>query len=146
MIDQLFEGFRKASESSLQMQRDAFKNWTQQWLSGPANTASVSTEWHRTLQKRWITLTIEILKKNRESFDSAAQSGIEVIEQMFHVVDAKSTDDYRRFTEDLWRKLFDTFKAQAETQFREFQELSEKSFAIVQNAQSARPNGQGQPA
>jgi hypothetical protein len=146
MIDQLFEGFRKASESSLQMQRDALKNWTQQWLSGPTNSAAATTEWYRTLQKRWIDLTIELLKRNRDSFDAASQSGIEIIEQMFRAVEAKSADDYRRFTEDLWRKLFDTFKAQAETQFREFQEFSEKSFAIVQNAQSTRPNGHGQPA
>ena len=33
MFDRVLEGFRKASESTLQMQQDLFKSWTQQWLS-----------------------------------------------------------------------------------------------------------------
>jgi hypothetical protein len=143
MFDQLLENFRKASESSMQMQQDVFRQWTQQWLSPPPNASGVSAQWYRTLQKRWHELAIELLSKNRESLDAAWQAGIQVIDQSFRVTEAKSPEDTRRMVEDLWRKLFDTFKAQSETQFREFQQWSERSFEMVQNAQVTGTNGQG---
>lgn len=135
MFDQLFESFRRASESSLQMQQDLFRSWTQQWLAAPPNAAGLSAEWGRTFQRRWLELAIEILNKHRESVDSVYKSGIGVIEQTFRVSEARSSEDYRRMVEDLWRKLFETFKDQSESQFREFQTFAEKSFEIVRNAE-----------
>ncbi len=132
MFDQMLEGFRKTSESSLQMQQDFFRQWAQQWLSTPG-VAGGSTEWTRNIQKRWLDLSIEILNKHRESLDSSYRSGIQTIEQTLRVSDAKSPEDYRRTVEDLWRKSFETLKTQLEAQLREFQNLAEKSFAIVQN-------------
>ncbi len=132
MFDQMLDGFRKASESSLQMQQDFFRHWTQQWLATPG-VAGASPEWTRSIQKRWLDLSIEVLNKHRESLDSGYRSGIQTIEQTLRVSDAKSPEDYRRTVEDLWRKSFETLKTQFETQLREFQNLAEKSFAIVQN-------------
>jgi hypothetical protein len=133
MFDQLFESYRKASESWLQMQQDTLRQLTQQWMATPQNAAGVSTEWTRTFQKRWVDLTLEILNKHRESLDSMYKAGIQIIEQTFRVSEAKSSDDYRHMVEDLWRKLFETFKSQSETQMREFQSWTEKSIEIVQN-------------
>ena len=136
MFDQVFESFRKASESSLQIQQDMFKHWSQQWLSAPPSAADASTEWSRTFQKRWLQLLLEALNGHRESLDSAYRSGIQLIEQTFRVSEAKSTEDYRRMTEDIWRKLFETVKAQSDTQIREFQTWAAKSLEMVQTAQS----------
>jgi hypothetical protein len=131
MLDQLFDTFRKASESSLHMQQDMFKYWTQQW-SGASNAAGNSSEWSKTYQKQ----VLDMLNKQREALDSAFKAGIQVIEQSFRASEAKSPDDYRRTMEDLWRTLVDTFKTQTETQYREFQKWSEKSFDMAQNGQS----------
>ena len=49
---------------------------------------------------------------------------------------AKSSEDYRRMVEDLWRKLFESMKAQTENQFHDFQKFSEKSAEIMQNGRS----------
>jgi hypothetical protein len=130
MLDQLFETFRKASESSLHMQQDMFKYWTQQWTG--ASSAGGSTEWSRTYQKQ----IIELLNKQREALDSAFKAGIQLIEQTFRAGEAKSPDEYRRTMEDLWRNLIDTFRTQTESQYREFQKWSEKSFDMAQNGQS----------
>ena len=35
MNDQMFDTFRKASESSVQLQQEMLKQWTQQWMSMP---------------------------------------------------------------------------------------------------------------
>jgi hypothetical protein len=132
MLDQLFDTFRKASESSLHMQQDMFKYWTQQW-SGASSTAGNTGEWSKNYQKQ----VVDLLNKQREALDSAFKAGIQLIEQSFRASEAKSPEDYRRTMEDLWRTLIDTFKTQTETQVREFQKWSEKSFDMAQqNGQS----------
>jgi len=136
MFDQLIDGVRKASESSLQMQQDMFKHWTR-LFSGPAHEAGAQADFGRASQKRWLELGVEMLNRHREAVDTIYKSGITLIEQSFHVGEAKSADDYRRMVEDLWRKLFDLQKEQSESQFRDFQTFYEKSAALVQDARVA---------
>jgi hypothetical protein len=132
MFEQLFESFRKASESSLRAQQEMFKQWSQQWPSPPLNTAGVSPEWSATFQKRWLEIATESLSKQRELIDSAYKAGIHVIEQAFRVAEAKSPEDYRRLMEELWQTLSDTFKDQSESQFREFLKATENWLAMAQ--------------
>src|SRR5689334_20919883 len=113
MFAQLFDSFRKASESSLQAQQDLFKRWVQQWPSQPLGSNAATSEWTDAWQKRWLESTSEALNKHRELLDATYTSGIEVIEQTFKVGEAKSPEDYRRLVEALWRKLSDNFKAQS---------------------------------
>ena len=131
MFDMIFEGFRKAQESSLQAQQEIFKQWTQSWMASPS-AASNSTEWGRNFQKRTMELTLEMLHKHREAIDATYKSGIQVIEQAFRLTDAKSPEDYRKVVEDLWRKMFEISKDQSEIQFREVQKWAEKSFEMNQ--------------
>jgi hypothetical protein len=138
MFDQILESFRKASESSLQMQQDMVRQWTQQWLSLSPNTATASTEWGRAYQKRWLGFMLELLDKHRESLNTTYKSGIQVVEQAFRVSEARSSDEYRKTVEDLWRKLFDTFKENSEGQFSEFQRFAERSFEMVQGEVAAQ--------
>jgi hypothetical protein len=133
MFDQVFESFRKASESSLQMQQDMFKQWSQQWLSG-APSGGASTEWGGAFQKRWLELVVDALSKQRESLDAMYRSGIQVLEQTLRLSEIKSPEDYRRVAEDVLRKSYETFKDQSEAQFREFQKMVEKSFDMAHKA------------
>jgi hypothetical protein len=135
MFEQIFDSVRKASEQSVQLQQEMLKQWTQQWMSIP-NQPGGGTEWGRAFQKRWAELSLEILKKQRESLDAAYASGIQLIEQSFRASEAKSPDDYRQMMEDIWRKIFESFKDRSESQFRDFQKWSEKSAEIVQDARS----------
>jgi hypothetical protein len=136
MFDQMMDGFRKATESSLQIQQEVFKQWTQQLMSAQPNMNGASADSTRTMQKRWIELTLEMLNKHRASIDAMYASGIQAIEQSFRITDAKSSDEYRRIVDELWHKLFDTLKSQLETQFRDVQRWSEQSFEIAQKAQA----------
>jgi len=135
MFDQLIDGVKKASESSLQMQQEMFKNWTK-LFSGQGAAAGAPAEWGRASQKRWAELCVEMLNRHREALDGTYKSGIQIIEEAFHVSEAKSPDDSRRMVEDLWRKLFDLQKSQSESQFRDFQTFYEKSAALVQDARA----------
>jgi hypothetical protein len=134
MLDQMFDNFRKASESSLQMQQELFKQWTQQWPSMPLNAAGVSADWVRTFQKRWIEFATDSLSKHRESLDSMYRSSIQVIEQTCRLSEAKTPDDYRRMVEELWRKMFTVCKDQSESQLRGIQKGVEELFEMVPKA------------
>jgi hypothetical protein len=136
MFDQLVDGVRKASESSMQMQQEMFRNWTRLLLSATPGVGAAGGDWDRTSHKRWLELGLEMLNKHRESLDSTYKAGIQIIEQTFSLTEAKSGDDYRKVVEDLWRKLFDLQKEQAESQFRDFQAWIEKSAGLVQGARA----------
>jgi hypothetical protein len=135
MDDQLFDSLRKASESSLQMQQEILKHWTER-LAGSASQANASSEANQQVQKRWLALGIELLNKHRASLDETYGAGIQLIEQSFGAADAKSPEEYQRLTEDLWRKLFDTYKNQAEAQFDTFKNWSTKSAEAVQDVRT----------
>jgi hypothetical protein len=133
MFEQIIDGVRKASESSLQMQQEMLRSWSRLWaFVPPGGPAGVGVQdWGRGSQKRWLELGLEILNKHREALDATYKSGIQLIEQTFHVGEAKSAEDYRRVVEDLWRKLFELQKAQAESQFRDFQGWYEKAASLA---------------
>jgi hypothetical protein len=140
MFDQLFDGVRKASESSWQMQQEMFRNWTRMWLNaapGPIGAISPATDFGRGSQRRWLELGLEMLNKHREAIDSTYRAGIQIIEQSFRVGDARSIEDSRRLVEELWRKLFDLQKEQAESQFRDFQTWISKSAGLAQETAQA---------
>jgi hypothetical protein len=133
-LDQMLETFRRASESSLQIQQDMLKQWTQQWASTPMNAADVSAEWGQKLQKRWTEMFTESLDWQRETLDSTYRSMSQMFEQAFRLVESKSPEDYRRASEDLRRKTFETFKEASEVQLREFQKRTEKAFEFFPKA------------
>lgn len=136
MYDQMFETYRKTSESWLQMQQDMFKNVVQQWLASSPNAAGVATDWSRTFQKRCTDLAVEILNRHRESLDALYKSVIQLIEQTSKIQDAKSSEEYRRVVEEMWKKWFESVKTQSESQFRDVQNWAGKSLEIVQSAQA----------
>jgi ATP-dependent exoDNAse (exonuclease V) beta subunit len=130
MIDMVFEAFRKASESTMQMPLEIYRGWTQQMLSSHPMATGMSFDWTRALQRRWSELVVETLHKHRESLDAAYRSGIQLIEQTFRVSDAKSSEEVRRMSEELWRKLLDVLKQQSESQVRDFQNWAARSIDI----------------
>ena len=136
MFDLLFESFRKASESSMQVPMDMIKNLTQQLPSA----SGAGMEWSKTFQKRWAEFTLESLNKQRESLDSTYRTGIQLIEQTLRISDVKSSAEYQKIVEELWQKLLDVFKEQSESQVRDLQTWAAKSFEM----QRASSNGHGQ--
>jgi len=132
MLDQIFDNFRKASESTMQMQQDMFKQWVSQWPATPPGAAGNAwVEQVQAFQKRWLENATEMLNKHRESLDTQYKAGIRAIEDAFRVTEAKTPDDYRRMVEDLWRKNFENLKGTAEGQVRDFQQGVEKWFEML---------------
>lgn len=136
MHDQMFEAYRKASESWLQVQQDMLKGGAQQWMSSSSASAGGATDWNHTLQKRCLELTVEILNRQRDLLDTIYRSAIHMLEQTSRISEAKSPEEFRRLVEDAWRKWFETVKSQSETQFRDAQTWAGKSLELVKGAQA----------
>jgi hypothetical protein len=136
MSDQMFDTFHKASESWMKMQQDLFQTGGPSSFFSPSQGPGLSGEWARTAQKRYINLATEILERQRESFDALFKSTITLLQQTSQISESKSPEDYRRATEDLWRKWFESVKSHSETQFRDVQTFAGKSLEIVQSAQA----------
>ena len=128
--DQMFENFRKASMSSLQMQQEMFKQWTQQW-PWSQGAAGMPTDWAQRVQSRWIEFTGELLNRHRESLDTMYKLAIQMMDQMSRLHESKTSEEYGRGMEDLRTKMFDTFKEQSDAQLREFQKTAEKWFDVL---------------
>lgn len=136
MYDQVFDSYRKASESWLQMQQELLKKVVQQPLSAPTADGGPTADWARNVQKRGTELAIEVLNRQRESIDALYKSVMSLLERSAQVSEAKSPEDYRRASEDLWKKWFETFTSQSETQLRDIQSLAGLSLEIARGAQA----------
>jgi hypothetical protein len=132
MFEQLFEGFRKASESSILAQQEMLKQAVQQWPTASIGAASSAIEQNSSFQKRLIQSAVETWERHRELVDSTTRATLQFIEQSARISDAKSPDDYRRMLEELWRKMFDVLKVQSEAQFAELKKASQNFLEVAQ--------------
>jgi hypothetical protein len=130
MFEQVLDSVRKMSESTIQMQQEFYKQWMSQLpttaMMSPASTGGGVAEQAQSLQKRWMDSVTELMNKQREALDAQYRTGIQAIQDAFRVTEAKSPEEYRRLTEDLWRKTFETLKSTAEAQMRDYQSAAAK--------------------
>ena len=131
MFEQIFESLRQTSESSLHLQQEMIKHWSQQWIFAPRGVAGASTDWSRTLQRQYVELVLELLNKHRESVNASYRAAIQVLEQLFRASDARSSDDYRHTVEDLLRRLVETTRHQLESQVGDLQSWTAKSLKVI---------------
>ena len=133
MFDQVFDSFRKASETTLRAQQDLFHQWMAQWPMfpmGPTTPGSgsdgVVSEQVRSFQKQWTDIVTGLMTKHCEALDAQYRAGIRTIEDALRTTEAKSPEEFRRLTEELWRKSFEVLKQTIENQIRDFQIAVEK--------------------
>ena len=137
MFEQLFDGFRKASESSILAQQEILKQWVQQWPTASLSAASSAIERSSAFQKRWLQSAVDAWDRHRELLDSTARAGLQFIDQSAHISDAKSPDDHRRMLEELWRNMFEVLKVQSDAQFAELKKTSQNFLEMAQGPQKA---------
>lgn len=131
MFDQVFENFRKATETTLQAQQDLFQKWVSLWPmfsmepTTPGNNVAVN-EQARSFQKQWTDTATALLTKHCEMLDAQYRAGVRTIEEALRTTEAKDPEEFRRLTEELWRKSSEVLKQTIENQIRDFQIAVEK--------------------
>src|SRR6478609_414282 len=98
MFDQVFDNFRKATETTLQAQQELFRQWTSQWPmypitpTTPGSPGAVS-EQVRTFQKQWADSVTTLMTRHCEALDAQYRAGIKTIEDALRTTEAKSPEE-----------------------------------------------------
>jgi hypothetical protein len=131
MFEQIFENFRKATETTLQAQQDLFRQWMSQWPSIPVEAPATDSkgqvsEQVKSFQKQWSEGVMALMTRHCEALDAQYRAGINTIEDALRTTEAKSPEEFCKLTEELWRKSFEVLKQTIENQVRDFQVAVER--------------------
>jgi hypothetical protein len=133
MFDQVFENLRKATEASIQVQQDLFKKWVNLWpgVPGVPMMPAVGTEAFIKFQKKWAEFVGDVVKKQRETLETHFSAGLRNIEEAFRLADAKSPEELRAKTVELWQKSFECIRQLYDAQVRDIQAAVAKWTELV---------------
>src|SRR5262249_220466 len=79
MFDPVFENLRKATELTIQTQRDLFKRWVALWEGGPTLQPVVGEKVQK-IQKQWTETVTDALKRQREAMEVQFSAGLKSLE------------------------------------------------------------------
>jgi hypothetical protein len=130
MFDPVFESLRQITEAGLHVQQEMFKKAVSLWTGIPA-AGPPGVEKVRQFQKKWAEFVGEMLKRQRQMTEAQFKAGLESIEKAFHLGEAKSIEEVRARTLELWQKVFESLKQAYETQIVEVQGALEKWTELV---------------
>ncbi len=125
MFDQMFENLRKATETTVQMQQEAFKKWVSLWPGNPPTPPAWGPQFQQ-FQKKWAEAINDLLKRQYEAIETQFKAGVENIEKTFKVGEAKNVEEMRGKFLELWKKCFESFHQVYAAQLRDFQVAMEK--------------------
>lgn len=120
VFEEVIESFRKTAETTLQAQREFYRQWQSNWPS----VAQPQTPWLeqlREFQRSWANTVVELVRKHREALDRQHQLGIEVLEEAFSVAGTDDPEEFRKRAEALCRRNLDALKEISEAQIQELQ-------------------------
>ncbi|MEZ6117338.1 MAG: hypothetical protein R3C28_12280 [Pirellulaceae bacterium] len=131
MFDQVFENMQKATEASVKMQQDMFQKWMEGFpQASPAMSGlDAVAKWRH----QWETATSDMLRKQKELVDRNYDAGIQALEELFRVSDAKTPQDLQQKVLDLYRKSFDSMRQLSEAQMTELKSAMEKWTDLLAN-------------
>lgn len=129
MFEQIFDQYRKAVETSFEMQQEMYRQWMNGLPVKPPDIGTnvdlkVAKEQIRTYQEQWSQTVSETLEQHREMLHEQYQQGIDTISAAFRTTEAKTSEEYWRLTQEFWRKSIDSFKTTFQAQTKYIQNLS----------------------
>ncbi len=136
MFERIFDEYRKAVESSFEMQHELYRQWMNGWpVKPPQGAAGVPAgdvkEQIHSYQKKWSRTLAETMERHREALNEQYKSGIEAIQTAFQTTEANTPEEYWRLTQEFWRKSIDSYKTAYESQSKYLQSLAEMWLEMV---------------
>ncbi len=136
MFEKIFDEYRKAVDSSFQMQQEMYRQWMNGWPVKPPDVAKVVDrgpikDQIRSYQKKWSQTLAEAMEKHRESLNEQYKSGIDAIESAFRMTEAKTSEECWRLTQEFWRKSIDSYKKTFEAQSKYVEGLAQMWLEMV---------------
>jgi Asp-tRNA(Asn)/Glu-tRNA(Gln) amidotransferase A subunit family amidase len=124
MFEKVVENFRQATEATIQLQQEMFKKWISLWPIAPAS--ATWGEQAKEFQKKWTEAINDLAKKQAEVIEAQFKAGLANIEKTFKLAEAKTPEDLRTKSLELWQQCFDNLRLVNEAQLRGFEAVMEK--------------------
>jgi hypothetical protein len=128
MFDQVCENLRKATEAGVQVQQDLLRKWVSLWPGMPATAPGRGEPVApvRQFQRDCAEAVGDLLRRQREAFETAFRAGQQAVEKAFKLGEAKTAEELRATTIELWQKSFEGLRQVYEAPLRECQAATEK--------------------
>jgi hypothetical protein len=125
MFNQVFENLREATQVTVQSQQEMFKAWIKLWPGIPATTPSWA-EQAQVFQKKWAKTIGDMIKQHKEVTEGHFKAGLQNIEKAFQIGEAKTPEEFRTKSLELWQKCFEDLRQVYEAQLHGFEAVIEK--------------------
>jgi hypothetical protein len=130
MFDKVYESMQKTAEANLQMQQEMLKKWVGLWgLNG--TTSAAAGEQAQTAKNDWGRTMQELVKRQRDIMETQFKAGMANLEKAFQIGEARTPEEVRVRSLELWQKCFETMRQSYEAQIREFQFATDKWLQLV---------------
>ena len=149
MFDMILENCSKAVESTLRLQQEMLRNWTMQWppfgtqvfefpFTGTSTSASATPtaawlEQLSTAQTKWAEAVTDMLKRHQETLDEEYRAGIRAIDDAFRVGETRDPEQFRRLSEELWRRNIEVLKTAVASQMHDVQSVMQKWYEAARS-------------
>jgi hypothetical protein len=136
MFDQIFENLQKATESTMKMQQEMLQKWVEVFPTGGGTSMPSQPEAVAEFRKKWEEAAIEMLKRQKELVDQSYDAGVQSLENVFSVADAKNAQEYQEKMTELYRKSLESLRDLTEAQMNEFKAAAEKCSQLMTSQES----------
>ena len=142
MLDKMLDTYSKAIESTFKLQQEMLGSWTDQWpLSQPqapepkpaampsssgSKSKETGVEQIEVARRKCAELVTDLLNRHRETLDEQYKAGIRTLEDVFQASANKDPEQFRRFSEELWRRNLKTLETAVESQMHDIQAVLQK--------------------
>ncbi len=136
MFEQIFDEYRKAVDSSFNMQREMYRQWMNGWPVKPPDVTKAVDRGEvkdeiRSYQKKWSQTLAEAMETHREALTQQYKSGIDAIASAYRMTEARTPEEYWRLTQEFWRKSIDSYKTTFEAQSKYVESLAHMWLEMV---------------
>jgi len=129
MFEQLFDNFRKTTEATVQVQQEMFKNWA--WLGQVVPPPTPYFGDAQKYQKKCGEVVGEQIKKQCMLAEAQFSAGLQYMDEVFHLAEAKNAEDLYAKTAKLYQLAFAWQRVTCETLLRDFQAAVAKWTELV---------------
>ncbi|MFO0945262.1 MAG: hypothetical protein U1D30_04835 [Planctomycetota bacterium] len=130
MYDQMIENFRKAGESSLQLQKDLFKQWSSSFFGNPFSAGTWMDQKSK-LQKEYADTITDLTKRQKAVFEARFDAGLSLLEGTLALAQASDPKEFKAQSESLLKKSLEKTKELAESELRQAQATVEKCMSLA---------------
>jgi gas vesicle protein len=124
-FDDVFQSVRNTAEANLKLQQELIRQWTSFWPGFPQAKSS-PIEQIQKLQKQWADTVSSLAKKHRDVIDKQYEAAIVSLDEAMKVAQSKDPEEFRKSSQELFKKTMDCLRDISEAQIGEYQELVTK--------------------